>query len=74
MDNFGNTSGPGFYIIEPGINAEINLHDTARLMVGLSYRIVSGLDEDDELIQDTHVKSGDFSGFHINIGIKVGTY
>ena len=74
MDNFGNTTGPGFYIIEPGVNAEVNMNETVRLLVGLSYRIVTGLDEDDDLISKTNVTSGDFSGFHINIGVKVGKY
>ena len=74
MDNFGNTTGPSFYIVEPGVNAELNLHETVRLMLGLSYRIVTGLDEDDELISKTNVKSSDFSGFHVNVGIKAGTY
>ncbi|MFC1485594.1 hypothetical protein ACFL55_01040 [Candidatus Latescibacterota bacterium] len=74
MDNFGNTTGPGFYIVEPGVNAEVNMHETVRLMLGLSYRIVTGLDEDDELISKTNVKGSDLSGFHINIGLKVGKY
>ncbi|MFC1692274.1 hypothetical protein ACFL1R_02075 [Candidatus Latescibacterota bacterium] len=74
MDNFGNITGPGFYIIEPGVNAEVNMNETVRLLVGLSYRIVTGLDKDDDLISKTNVKSSDFSGFHINIGVKVGKY
>ncbi|MFC1607642.1 hypothetical protein ACFL47_06680 [Candidatus Latescibacterota bacterium] len=74
MDNFGNTTGPGFYIIEPGVNAEVNLNEKVRLLVGLSYRIVTGLDEDDDLISTTNVKDSDFSGFHINIGVKIGKY
>ncbi|MFC1573779.1 hypothetical protein ACFL30_01190 [Candidatus Latescibacterota bacterium] len=74
MDNFGNITGPGFFIIEPGVNAEVNMKSNVRLLVGLSYRIVSGLDKDDDLISTTKVKNSDFSGFHINIGVKVGNY
>ena len=74
MDNFGNTTGPGFYFIEPGVNAEVNLHENVRLVAGVGYRVVTGLDKDDELISKTHVENGDFGGFHINIGIKVGSY
>ncbi|MFC1651132.1 hypothetical protein ACFL2X_06135 [Candidatus Latescibacterota bacterium] len=74
MDNFGNTTGPGFYFIEPGVNAEINMSQQVRLIIGLSYRLVSGLDSDDDLISKTQVTNSDFSGFHINLGVKVGKY
>jgi len=38
FDNFGNITGPGFYVVEPGINAEMNFHQKVRLVTGLSYR------------------------------------
>lgn len=63
MDNFGNTTGPLFYFVEPGVNAEVNLHEYVRLVAGVGYRIVTGLDEDDALISKTHVDNSDFSGF-----------
>ena len=73
-DNFGNITGPRFYIIEPGVNVEANLHAKVKLVIGLSYRIAYGLDEDHELIATTGVTNKDFSGIHFNLGIKVGKY
>ena len=74
FDNFANVFGPGFYFTEPGINAELNFTDSARLVVGLSYRLVGGLDEDDELIAKTKVTNRDLSGLNFNIGVKLGIY
>ncbi|MFC1484289.1 hypothetical protein ACFL4U_03100 [Candidatus Neomarinimicrobiota bacterium] len=73
-DNFGNITGPRFYIIEPGVNVEANLHVKAKLVMGLSYRIAYGLDEDHELIATTGVTNKDFSGIQFNLGIKAGKY
>ena len=73
-DSFGDITGPRFYVIEPGVNLEANLHVKVKLVAGLSYRIAYGLDEDHELIQTTGVTNKDFSGIHFNLGIKVGAY
>jgi len=74
MDNFGNTSGPGFLIIEPGVNIEFNFHKKVRGVLGLSYKLASGLDEDDELIKDTKVTNSDFSGISFNVLVKFGKH
>jgi hypothetical protein len=74
MDNFGNTSGPGFNIIEPGVNVEVNMHSRFRLVAGVSYRLISGLDEDHELIAKTGVTNDDFSGLNFNLGLKIGLH
>ncbi|MCK4900007.1 MAG: hypothetical protein KAS38_14605 [Anaerolineales bacterium] len=73
-DSYGDITGPRFYIIEPGANVEVNLHVKAKLVLGLSYRIASGLDEDHELISSTGVTNKDFSGIQFNLGVKVGQY
>jgi len=74
FDNFGNITGPGFYVIEPGINGEMNFHQKVRLVVGLSYRIVLGLDSTDPLVSITNVNNSDLSGLNVNIGVKFGAY
>ena len=72
FDNFGNITGPGFYVIEPGLNAEMNFHQTVRLVAGLSYRFVLGLDSTDPLVSITNVNNNDLSVLNVNIGLKFG--
>ena len=50
------------------------MHSRFRMVVGLSYRIVSGLDEDSELISTTEVKNDDFNGLNFNVGLKIGLH
>ncbi|MFC1549661.1 hypothetical protein ACFL46_00020 [Candidatus Neomarinimicrobiota bacterium] len=82
FDNLGNVTGPGFYFIEPGINVEFNLTTKSRLLIGLSYRYVTGLDE--ITFQQINDATGDYKEFsyddtdlstlYFNIGVKVGKY
>jgi len=74
FDNMGNISGPGFFFVEPGFNVEFNLTEKARLVAGLSYRLVSGLNEDSTLIARSEIKNKDLSGIFFNLGVKVGIY
>lgn len=74
MDNFGNTSGPGFYIIEPGVLTEINLSEKFRLGVGVNYRLSLGLDSNNILISKTKVSNEDMSGINFVINLKIGLY
>ena len=74
FDNFGNITGPGFYVIEPGLNAEMNFHTKVRLVAGLSYRIVLGLDSTDPLVSITNVDNSDLSGLNLNLGVKFGAF
>jgi hypothetical protein len=74
FDNFGNITGPGFFVVEPGINAEMNFHQKVRLVAGLSYRFVFGLDSTDPLVSITKVNNSDLGGLNINIGVKFGSY
>jgi hypothetical protein len=70
LDNFWNISGAGFFMMEPGINLELNLSKRLTLVTGISYRYVTGLDESDENVQITHVTNKDLSGINFNIGLK----
>jgi hypothetical protein len=45
FDNFWNISGTYYYLAEPGINLEINLRPNISLCAGISYRFVTGLNE-----------------------------
>ena len=70
LDNFMNVSGAGFFLMEPGINLELNLSKRLTLVTGISYRYVTGLNENDENVQITHVTNEDLSGINFNIGLK----
>lgn len=72
LDNFWNISGAHFFVMEPGINLELNLSTKLTLVAGISYRYVSGLNENDENVSITHVTNKDLSGLNFNIGLKFG--
>jgi hypothetical protein len=70
LDNFWNISGAHFFMMEPGFNLELNLSRTLTLVTGVSYRYVSGLNEDDENVSITHVTNKDLSGLNFSVGLK----
>jgi hypothetical protein len=70
FDNFWNISGASFFLMEPGINIELNLSKRLTLVTGISYRYVTGLDVHNENLQITHVTNSDLSGINFNIGLK----
>jgi len=72
FDNFWNISGESFFLMEPGVNLELNLSSRLTLVAGVSYRHVSGLDETNENVSITHVTNGDMSGINFNVGLKFG--
>lgn len=72
FDNFWNISGARFYLLEPGVNLEINLGKRVTFVAGVSYRFVMGLDENNENVSITHVTNMDLSGINFNIGMKFG--
>jgi hypothetical protein len=74
LDNFGNVTGARFNIVEPGINGEINLGVKTRLVLGVSYRHVYGIDQYSEYTTRTHVTDGELSGFSFTAGVKFGLY
>jgi hypothetical protein len=70
MDNFWNISGAPFFVMEPGLNLEVNLGKRVTLAAGMSYRHVSGLNENNENVRITKVTNNDLSGLNFNIGLK----
>ena len=72
LDNFWNISGARFFLMEPGVNLELNLGMRLTLVTGISYRYVSGLNENDENVSITHVTNIDLSGVNFNMGLKFG--
>jgi hypothetical protein len=72
LDNFWNISGAGFFMMEPGVNIELNLSMKLTLVAGISYRYVSGLNENNENVSITHVTNKDLSGVNFNIALKFG--
>ena len=72
FDNFWNISGASFFLMEPGLNIELNLSKRLTLVAGVSYRYVSGLDDTNENVSITHVTNEDMSGINFNVGLKFG--
>lgn len=70
LDNFWNISGESFFMVEPGINLEVNITSRMKLVMGVSYRYVSGINSAREEIRYTHVTNEDMSGLNFNIGLK----
>lgn len=63
FDNFYWRNGRNAFGIQPGINAELNVHKYIRLFAGANYRLAIGNDELPEL-----------SGFSGQVGLKVGFF
>jgi hypothetical protein len=74
FDNFGNVTGADFYLIEPGVQGEINLSPKVRVALGITYRFVEGINQQNQNIARTHVTDGDLSGFTLAVGFKFGMY
>ena len=74
FDNFGNVTGANFYVVEPGMNVEVNLGRKTKLWLGTGYRLVYGIDPDNVHVSKTHVSDRDLSGLNANIGIKFGLF
>jgi len=72
FDNFWNISGTVFYMMEPGVNLELNLSKRLTIVAGLSYRYVTGLNEENQNVSITHVTNKDLSGVNFNISLKFG--
>jgi hypothetical protein len=48
---------------------EINLKEKMRFVTGLSYRFVTGLDENNHYVSRTNVTNQDLSGINIKVGL-----
>ncbi len=56
-----------FFVFEPGINLELNITTFFRIMTGISYRVVSGID-------DFGFRDSDFSGINGTLTLKFGAF
>ena len=72
LDNFWNISGEQFFILEPGLNLEMNLSARLILVTGVTYRFASGIDSSNENVAKTRVTDRDMSGLNFSIGLKFG--
>lgn len=59
--------GDAFFIVEPGVNFELNISRRLRFAAGASYRITSGVEFQD-------LKDGDITGPAINLMLKFGKF
>jgi hypothetical protein len=71
FDNFWNISGTHYFMMEPGINLEINLRNNLALCTGMSYRYVTGMNENSISLLRTHVTNKEMGGMNFNIGFKI---
>jgi hypothetical protein len=60
-------NGDAFFIVEPGVNFELNISRRLRFAAGASYRITSGVEFQD-------LKDGDITGPAINLMLKFGKF
>ena len=74
FDDFGNVTGAGFFFAEPGVNGELNVSSSLRLVAGLAYRFAFGLDENSPHVAKTKVTSADFSGLVFRVNVKLGEH
>lgn len=58
-----------FFIVEPGVSAEMNLLPMLRLQAGVNYRIVSGVNNNSLGITNTNI-----NGIGAHIMVKVGKF
>lgn len=56
-----------FFVVEPGVNLELNVTTFFRLNVGASYRSVSG-------VHLVGLSNSDLSGVSVNVGLKFGKF
>ncbi len=56
-----------FFVLEPGIHAELNVTSFFRIATGLTYRLTSGID-------NGGFRDRDFSGFNAQITFKFGAF
>jgi len=62
-----------FFVLEPGVDLELNVTSFMRLTGGVSYRYISGLDLP-VYMENDFPQSDDFSGMSFVIGMKFGKF
>jgi hypothetical protein len=72
FDNFMNTSGTSFYLLEPRLNAELNITKSNKLVLGIGYCAAFGLDENSSHVAKSKVTNKDLSGLNITIAMRFG--
>ncbi len=72
FDNFGNIYGTSFYFVEPAVNSEINLSKKTTLVIGIGYRLATGMNSNSNYVSSTHVSNRELSGFTITAGVQFG--
>jgi hypothetical protein len=70
LENFMNISGARFFMTEPGVNIELNISQKVALVAGVSYRFVTGINEENKNIQITKLTNKDLSGINFSFGVK----
>ena len=60
-------NGDAFFVMEPGANLNLNVHDKFKIGIGATYRFVSGVDYDT-------LSDSDLSGFSGEFIIKFGSF
>lgn len=66
-DNYETVDRDAFFVLEPGVNVEVNVVWWMRVAAGLSYRHISG-------VTDFGYDSGDFSGVAGSLVFKFGRF
>jgi len=64
---YENVESTGFFVLEPGVNIELNMTKIFRLDLGVSYRFISGTD-----LQ--RLSNNDLSDFSFNLCLKFGKF
>lgn len=62
-----NVEEDGFFVLEPGVNAELNILPQLRLTAGISYRYTAGVDM-------ASLSSTDLNCFSFNLFLKFGRF
>jgi len=65
--NFDHYNSDYFFLLEPGVNVEINVLKFMRISSGVSYRITSDIDM-------TGLNSNDLNGFNFDLSLKFGWF
>jgi hypothetical protein len=72
-DEFNEFESTAAFVLEPGINLELNLFKHFRFNVGASYRLVQGTNLDDNGLGSV-VSDADLSDFVVNASLKFGFF
>jgi hypothetical protein len=74
FDNFMNTGGDSFFLVEPRLQAELNITRSEKILLGLGYSFAFGVDSQDQNLQTSRITNKDLSGVMVTMGVKFGAY